>query len=202
MPARLHTIVLCVTLDSQSATAWKKHMKLHPVENSYQCALCGKWFISRNNKQWNMKSHAGDNLYICALCNQEVISRNYPQTHNKGHAMDNTYPCALCFKEFISINHPKRHRNMNNGKFHITFWFNIQELPQEIFSFGNVNGRQKTSWEHPATQSLQHRVVCCWWKLVINYLCSTNFVYYGILMIILSADDITQAKHHTKQTVL
>ena len=25
MPARLHTIVLCVTLDSQSATAWKKN---------------------------------------------------------------------------------------------------------------------------------------------------------------------------------
>ena len=90
----------------------KKHMKLHPVESSYQCALCGKWFISWNNKQWYMKSHAGDNPYICALCNQ---------------------------------------------------------LLQEIFSFGNVMGRQKkTSWEDTATQSLLHTTVCCWWKVLIT----------------------------------
>ena len=165
----------------------KKHMKVHPVKNSYQCALCGKWFISWNNKQWHMKSHAGDNPYLCALCNQELISRNYLQRHMKGHAMDNPYPCALCFKEFISINYPKRHINRNNGKLYITVLFIIQEnglqerfflvqLLQEIFSFGNVIDRQKTSWEYPATQSLQHTLICCWWKLVINYLCSTNFV--------------------------
>ena len=90
-----------------------------------------------------MKSHDGDNTYLCALCNQELISRNYPQRHNKGHAMYNPYPCALFFKEFISINHPKRHINMNNAKFYIIVLFNIQELLQEIFSFGNVIGRQK-----------------------------------------------------------
>ena len=32
----------------------KKHMMLHSVENSYQCALCGKWLISWNNKQWHI----------------------------------------------------------------------------------------------------------------------------------------------------
>jgi hypothetical protein len=63
-------------------------------------------------------------------------------------------------------------------------------------------GRQQKSWEYPDTQSLQHTNVCCWWKLVINYLCSTNFVQYGILMSILSADDITQAEHYTKQTLV
>ena len=67
----------------------KKHMKLHPLENSYQCALCGKWFLSWNNKQWQMKSHAGDNSYLCALCNQELISRHNIQRPMKGHAMDN-----------------------------------------------------------------------------------------------------------------
>ena len=85
-----------------------------------------------------MKSHAGDNPYLCALCNQELISRNYPQRSGKGHAMNNPYSWALCCKEFISINHPKRHINMNNKKFHITFLFNIQDLLQKIFSFGNI----------------------------------------------------------------
>ena len=166
----------------------KKHMKLHHVENSYQFALCGKWFISWNNKQWHMKSHAGDNPYLCALCNQELISRNYLQKHMKGHDMDSTYPRALLFKEFISINHPKRHIHRNNGKFHITVLLNIQEngLQERIFVKCNYckkysalvtsSADKKTSWEYPATQSLQHTIVCCWWKQVINYLCSTNFV--------------------------
>ena len=149
-----------------------KHMKLHPVKSSYQCALCGKWFISWKNKQWHMKSHAGDNPYICALCNQKPISRNYPQRHNTGHAMVHPYP----YQGIHLHQPPKRHINMNNGKFNITVLFNIQELLQEIISFGNGIGRQKTSWEYPATQSLQHTLICCWWKLVINNLCSTNFV--------------------------
>ena len=117
------------------------------------------------------------------------------------------------FKSFISINHPKRHNNRNNGKFHFAVLFNIQEnglqesffllqFLQEIFSFGNVISRQKTSLEYPANQSLQHTNVCCWWKLVINYLCSTEFVWYGIIMSILSADDITQAEHYTIQTLV
>ena len=63
----------------------KKHMNLHPVENSYKCALCGKLFISTNHKQRHMKSHAGDNPYLCALCNHKLISRNYQQRHMKGH---------------------------------------------------------------------------------------------------------------------
>ena len=52
------------------------------------------------------------------------------------------YPCAICLKEFISINHPKRNINTNNGKFHGTV-FNIQELLQDIITFGNTIGRQK-----------------------------------------------------------
>ena len=81
-----------------------------------------------------MKSHAGENPYVCALCNQELISRNYLQRHMKGHVMDNPYPHALFFKEFIFINHPKKHINRNNGIFHITVLFNIQENGfQEIF---------------------------------------------------------------------
>ena len=50
-------------------------MKFHPVEDSYQCAVCCEWFISRNNKEWQMKSQAGDIPYLCALCNQELISQ-------------------------------------------------------------------------------------------------------------------------------
>ena len=141
--------------------------------------------------QWHMKSLAWDNPYICALCNQELISRCYLQRHMKGRAINNQYPCALCLKECISINHPKRQINRNSGKFQIAVFCNIQEndlqeydlqefflmqLLQEIFSFGNVISRQKTSWEYPATQNLQHKIVCCWWKHVINYLCSTDFV--------------------------
>jgi hypothetical protein len=51
---------------------------------------------------------------------------------------------------------------MNKGKFHITVLFNIQEILQEIFSVGNIMGRQQKSWEYPDTQSLQHTNVCCW----------------------------------------
>ena len=91
---------------------------------------------------------------------------------------------------------------MNNVKLHITVLFNILELLQQIFSFGNVIGRQETSWEYPAAQSWQHTVVYCWLKLVINYFCRTNFVKYGILISILSADDITQAEHYTLQTLV
>ena len=50
-----------------------------------------------------------------------------------------------------------------------------------------------------ATQSLQRTIAYCWWKLAINYLCSTNFVYYGILISFLSVDDITKTESCTKQ---
>ena len=43
-----------------------------------------------------------------------------------------------------------------------------------------TSSKEKTSCEYPNTQSLQHTKVYCWWKLVINYLYSTNLVYYGI----------------------
>ena len=170
MQAGLYTIVLCVTLDSHSATAWINTWSfiLWRIQISVLCVVNDSY---PGKKEWHMKGHAGDNLYLCALCNQKLICRNYPRRHNKVHSMDNTYPYALCFREFISINHTKRHLNMNSGKF--------QELLTEIFSFGNVNGRQKTFWEYPATQSMQKRCVCYWWKVVINYLCSTYFVWYS-----------------------
>ena len=103
-----------------------------------------------------MKNHAGDNLYICALCNLEPISRNYPQRHNPGHSMDNPYP----YQGIHLHQPPKEAYNVNIGKFHIAVLFNIQEQLQEIFSFGNVIGRQKTSWEYSGTQSFQHKICC------------------------------------------
>ena len=143
MPERLHTIVLLFDIRFTFSHSTKKHIKLHPVENSYQCALCGKWFISFNNKLWHMKSYAGDNLYLCALCNQELINRNYPQRQNKGHAMDNPYLCSMF--QGIHLQQPTKETyiNMNNGKFIVTVLFNIQEQLKEIFRFGNVIDRQK-----------------------------------------------------------
>ena len=59
----------------------KKHLKLYPVQNSYQCALCAKSFISWNDIQGHLMGHARDDQYLCALCDQELISRNYLKTH-------------------------------------------------------------------------------------------------------------------------
>ena len=143
-----------------------KHMTSHPVENSYQCALCGKCFISWNNIQRHIKSHAWgqsislcsvwpgthlkklqmkintkpkENSYECALCEEGFISRNHLKRHMKWHALDNPYACALCVEEFISINHPKRHISSHSGKFHIILLFNIQEhfLQEKIFCLFN-----------------------------------------------------------------
>ena len=85
----------------------KKHLKLHPVENSYQCDLCGKSFISWNNIQGHMKSHAGDNQYVCALCGQELISGNYLMRHMKIHTINNSYKCALRGEETPKETHER-----------------------------------------------------------------------------------------------
>ena len=97
-----------------SSHCMKKHMKLPPVENSYQFSLCGEWFISRNNKAWHMNSHAGDNPYLVLYVTKNL---SWETTHRDiiKFMLWITHICALCFKEFMSINHPKRHKNMNNG---------------------------------------------------------------------------------------
>ena len=130
------------------------------------------WKVKNPKENWSwfswtfhMESPTKDNSYKCALCGEGFISRNHLKRRMKGHAMDNPYPCALCVEKFISINHQNRCHISHTGKLHITVLFNIQEdgwiiflveLLAKIFSFANVISRQKTSWEYPATQSLQH----------------------------------------------
>ena len=63
---------------------------------------------------------------------------------------------------------------------------------KKIFSFANIVSRQKNILGIPCYTKLASHNFLQLVELVINYLCSTNFVEYGILMSFLSADDITQ----------
>ena len=89
----------------------KKHMKRHAAKNSYQCAMCGKCFISWNNIQMHMKSHAWNNPYICALFGEEFISRNHIRRRIKIHTVENPQHCHPCGKVLIPWNHLKSNGN-------------------------------------------------------------------------------------------
>ena len=172
MPAKWHTIVLCVMFNSHSAPTGRKTWSfiLFRIHISVLCVVNDSSPGIINSDTWRVMLGT---IRISVLC---VTKNSSPETTHRDTIQVMLWFIHIHIKEFISINHPKRHINIINRKLHITVLFNIQEPLQKIFSFGNVIGGQNTSWEYPATQSLQHTIRYCWWKLVINYLCSTNFV--------------------------
>ena len=154
----------------------KKHLKLHPVENSYKCALCGKSFISWNDIHGHMQRHAGDNQYRCSLCGQELISRNYLKWHMIIHTIENSYKCAFCGDGIISRKHPKR--RMKGHAMDIQLWYRYQQTE-------NIMGI-------PCYTKMGTHNYLLLVELVLKYLWSTNFVKYGIKMSFLSPDNINQ----------
>ena len=188
MPANLHTIVLSLTLDSYSATTWRNtwsfimwriHISVLGVANDSSPGTI-------NSDTWRVMLGT---IHISVLC----VTRNsspettYRDTWKVMLWIINIH--VLCVSRNSSPSTTQRNTLTGIMEYSISLFCLISkkmvckrefsltcflvQLLQEIFSFGNVLSRQKTSWEYPATQSLQDTIVCCWWK----WLKKTFFVY-------------------------
>ena len=148
IPTSLHVIVLCVTLDSNSATIWRNHISVFCMVN-----LSSPGTIYRDT--WRVILETINIFVLCvtrnsykyALCGKGFVSRNHLKRRKTGHA--NSYLCARCVKKVISINHQKSAQTVILGNSISLFWFYIQEhsliflvqLLPKVLSFANVISR-------------------------------------------------------------
>ena len=64
----------------------KKRTKRHPVKNSYQCATCGKCFISWNNIQMHMTVMLGTiHIYMCSVWRGIHLQEPHQETHKDSY---------------------------------------------------------------------------------------------------------------------
>ena len=171
----------------------KKHMKLYPVENLYQCALCDIGLKFSHCKKKHMKLYPVENLYQCALCGKWrvmlwtirisvlcVTKTSSPETTQRDTTKAMLWIIHI-HKLSVSRNSspsttPRDIWTWIKGNSILLFCLIFKNYCNNYSALVTSSADKKTSWEYTATQSLQHTIVCCWWILVINYLCITNFV--------------------------
>ena len=87
------------------------HKKVHLPndEKQFQCKICGKGFISKNNLISHMLTHSGDRPHKCNQCGKSFRQLGHLQTHLRIHTNYRPFKCTSCEKTFATNSQLKAH---------------------------------------------------------------------------------------------
>lgn len=89
----------------------QEHMKIHTGNKDFQCAACGKQFVSRERLKRHNVRHYGEAKYKCDLCPKAYTRSDKLLYHRRTHDVLMTHTCKNCGKGFFSIKSLRKHEN-------------------------------------------------------------------------------------------
>ncbi|RUS69179.1 hypothetical protein EGW08_023060, partial [Elysia chlorotica] len=102
-----------VCVDSAS---YKRHMKGHSSDRSFQCEICSKAFIDACGLKRHMKIHVDDRPFACDLCFKSFIDRPSLTRHQQTHIdRPRMFSCQTCGKAFTDKHGLTRHERTHTG---------------------------------------------------------------------------------------
>uniref|UniRef100_A0A1B0GKT9 C2H2-type domain-containing protein n=2 Tax=Lutzomyia longipalpis TaxID=7200 RepID=A0A1B0GKT9_LUTLO len=102
----------------------KEHVVAHPIEKLYECAFCGKKFITKirvkehiQTVHYRIPRMSNITLFACTVCGQQCHGRTNLQIHQSTHSTDRPFKCSLCGKTFKNEPFLMRHmRALHNDE--------------------------------------------------------------------------------------
>lgn len=89
----------------------QEHMKIHTGNKEFQCATCGKQFVSRERLKRHNVRHYGLPKYKCDLCPKAYTRSDKLLYHRRTHDVLMTHTCKNCGRGFFSIKSLRKHEN-------------------------------------------------------------------------------------------
>ncbi|KAK6635186.1 hypothetical protein RUM44_000437 [Polyplax serrata] len=96
----------------------RNHMKIHPEEKRFSCAICGKKFRHSGSLTYHRRAaHTGEKPFQCNYCDQRFSLRSVQQIHErKVHTFEKPYKCSFCFRMFNNSSSLTNHMYVHSQK--------------------------------------------------------------------------------------
>lgn len=98
------------------------------VRIKYDCATCGKQFVSKNNLERHQTSHDSTKRNVCEHCNKHFVSENRLRIHKENHCKKAgdiskfyrsdvaVWKCLICNQVFATLTSAKNHAAICGAK--------------------------------------------------------------------------------------
>lgn len=115
---RIYRCVLC-----KFKAKWKRRMEIHvdchfekKNEQTYQCQICSKLYLSHASLRKHKKTHAGVRPHVCGICGSSFVFRSYLNSHLRTHNTEKAFQCTFCSLQFVTRSGLKRHERIHTGE--------------------------------------------------------------------------------------
>ncbi|CAL4122287.1 unnamed protein product, partial [Meganyctiphanes norvegica] len=85
-------------------------------EKHFECTICNKKYVSKQNLKAHMSSHSGEKLFECPICRKRFTWKASLRTHMLGHSNDKPFHCPICNKGYNQKINLKAHMYTHTGE--------------------------------------------------------------------------------------
>lgn len=112
----LPTCAICQAQFSTPYSLWY-HTKLEHSSERYQCGLCEKNFVKKQQLTTHIKAHMNIKAFTCSFkdCKKSFLTAQHLRNHSKIHTGEKPYLCVECNKSFREKSSLKKHCLTHTG---------------------------------------------------------------------------------------